>query len=399
MTQQQGPRPGHDLPGRRARAPLLRLRHRPAAHLGAVRRRRRGAPGWCWATGRWAVAGIVGGVDGARLAGARRDDRGLGQHPGQVRGGAAGRAPRHRHARSASAPPWSAPWCWPRRRCRPSASAWPPWPGPPSRTAAASAAAGTTTSPPRSSSTCVPSRSSPSPSTTARATSSTSRRCGSSRPRPSEPPVFQAPPPRRPGPRPTHARSRPPSRRPRACPTRRHPPPAVPAARAPAAGPSSRRSSSRRPSSQPVQQPVQPQPVQRPPADDPGRTVVRSRSAAAAPHPARRAAVAGDLRRRALVRRRGPGPGRASSRAPLRRAGVAPGAADLGRHVGLQDARPVRARPPTAPSWSWTAGSTNGSTLTRQGVSRQLSPGKPATLVDGDTVAFGDRSMEVRREA
>jgi hypothetical protein len=44
-------------------------------------------------------------------------------------------------------------------------------------------------------------------------------------------------------------------------------------------------------------------------------------------------------------------------------------------------------------------GSTNGSTLTRQGVSRQLSPGKPATLVDGDTVAFGDRSMEVHREA
>ena len=44
-------------------------------------------------------------------------------------------------------------------------------------------------------------------------------------------------------------------------------------------------------------------------------------------------------------------------------------------------------------------GSTNGSTLTRRGVSRQLSPGKPATLVDGDTVAFGDRSMEVRREA
>ena len=44
-------------------------------------------------------------------------------------------------------------------------------------------------------------------------------------------------------------------------------------------------------------------------------------------------------------------------------------------------------------------GSTNGSMLIRQGVSRQLSPGKPATLVDGDTVAFGDRSMDVRREA
>jgi pSer/pThr/pTyr-binding forkhead associated (FHA) protein len=44
-------------------------------------------------------------------------------------------------------------------------------------------------------------------------------------------------------------------------------------------------------------------------------------------------------------------------------------------------------------------GSTNGSTLTRQGVARRLSPGKPATLLDGDTVAFGDRSLVVRREA
>ena len=44
-------------------------------------------------------------------------------------------------------------------------------------------------------------------------------------------------------------------------------------------------------------------------------------------------------------------------------------------------------------------GSTNGSVLTRQGVSRPLAAGKPATLVDGDTVAFGDRQMLVRREA
>jgi len=44
-------------------------------------------------------------------------------------------------------------------------------------------------------------------------------------------------------------------------------------------------------------------------------------------------------------------------------------------------------------------GSTNGSVLIRQGVSRPLSAGKPATLVDGDTVSFGDRQMAVRREA
>ncbi|QBX54766.1 FHA domain-containing protein [Nocardioides seonyuensis] len=43
-------------------------------------------------------------------------------------------------------------------------------------------------------------------------------------------------------------------------------------------------------------------------------------------------------------------------------------------------------------------GSTNGSTLVRQGVSRQLSPGRAATLVDGDTVVFGDRHMVVSRE-
>ena len=44
-------------------------------------------------------------------------------------------------------------------------------------------------------------------------------------------------------------------------------------------------------------------------------------------------------------------------------------------------------------------GSTNGSVLVRQGVGRPLTAGKPATLVDGDTVSFGDRQMSVRREA
>ena len=42
-------------------------------------------------------------------------------------------------------------------------------------------------------------------------------------------------------------------------------------------------------------------------------------------------------------------------------------------------------------------GSTNGSILIRQGVPRELPAGKPATLVDGDRVRFGDREMTVAR--
>lgn len=42
-------------------------------------------------------------------------------------------------------------------------------------------------------------------------------------------------------------------------------------------------------------------------------------------------------------------------------------------------------------------GSTNGSILVRQGVSRELAAGKPATLLDGDRVLFGDRQMHVSR--
>ncbi len=44
-------------------------------------------------------------------------------------------------------------------------------------------------------------------------------------------------------------------------------------------------------------------------------------------------------------------------------------------------------------------GSTNGTVLVRQGVSRQLAPGKPAALVHGDKVVYGDREMTVTREA
>jgi pSer/pThr/pTyr-binding forkhead associated (FHA) protein len=44
-------------------------------------------------------------------------------------------------------------------------------------------------------------------------------------------------------------------------------------------------------------------------------------------------------------------------------------------------------------------GSTNGSVLIRQGVSRDLGEGRPATLLDGDRVRFGDREMRVERES
>ncbi|WP_415839292.1 RDD family protein, partial [Nocardioides zeicaulis] len=44
-------------------------------------------------------------------------------------------------------------------------------------------------------------------------------------------------------------------------------------------------------------------------------------------------------------------------------------------------------------------GSTNGTVLVRKGVSRQLAPGKPAALLDGDRVVFGDREMTLSREA
>lgn len=44
-------------------------------------------------------------------------------------------------------------------------------------------------------------------------------------------------------------------------------------------------------------------------------------------------------------------------------------------------------------------GSTNGTLLVRQGVSRQLAPGKPAALLDGDKVVYGDREMIITREA
>ncbi len=43
-------------------------------------------------------------------------------------------------------------------------------------------------------------------------------------------------------------------------------------------------------------------------------------------------------------------------------------------------------------------GSTNGSVIVRQGVSKSLTAGRPATLLAGDTVRFGDRSMVVGQD-
>ena len=42
-------------------------------------------------------------------------------------------------------------------------------------------------------------------------------------------------------------------------------------------------------------------------------------------------------------------------------------------------------------------GSTNGSTLVRQGTPRHLTPGRPTTLLEGDLVLLGDRRMRVER--
>ncbi len=44
-------------------------------------------------------------------------------------------------------------------------------------------------------------------------------------------------------------------------------------------------------------------------------------------------------------------------------------------------------------------GSTNGSVVVRQGVPRDLSAGKPTTLLSDDLVRFGDRTMTVTRES
>ncbi len=44
-------------------------------------------------------------------------------------------------------------------------------------------------------------------------------------------------------------------------------------------------------------------------------------------------------------------------------------------------------------------GSTNGSVIVRGGVSKSLSAGRPATLLAGDTVRFGDRSMIVSQDS
>lgn len=42
-------------------------------------------------------------------------------------------------------------------------------------------------------------------------------------------------------------------------------------------------------------------------------------------------------------------------------------------------------------------GSTNGSVVVRRGVPRHLSPGRPTTLLDGDVLRLGDRTLEVSR--
>ncbi|WP_457207978.1 RDD family protein [Nocardioides sp. P5_C9_2] len=210
-----------------------------------------------------------------------------------------------------------------------------------------------------------------------------------------ESPVFQAPPPpTRPAP---EARPQQPTAA----------PPAYPTPQVPAFLPQQPQPVQHQPvQHQPVQHQAPPQPVRQQPAaapaehpgDDSGRTVVRSRPDGTPPgHPT--------------------GP-RWRVRFDDGHTFVVEGLVLVGRRPEPRSGEPVwhlvpltsadmsvsktHAQFSPAPDGALVVmdrGSTNGSTLTRQGVSRQLSPGKPATLVDGDTVAFGDRSMEVRREA
>ena len=143
-------------------------------------------------------------------------------------------------------------------------------------------------------------------------------------------------------------------------------------------------------------QPVPPAPPPAPradPSDDPGRTVVRSAARNAAP--ATRWRVAFDtgesfvVEGLALVGRR-----------PEPRAGEAV------RHVvplPSADMSVSKTHAQLAPADDGVLvvmdrGSNNGTVVVRQGVARQLAPGKPATLLDGDRVSFGDRQMTVARE-
>lgn len=224
-----------------------------------------------------------------------------------------------------------------------------------------------------------------------------------------EPPVFQAPPPMtRPAPESRPQPTPPPASAPAPAPAARR---AQPAQSGPTQAPSAPQHPATRQPPAPAgpapapHHPVPPAPapqqpvIHRPPVDDPGRTVVRPRPGAG--HGA--SAPAGPRWRvrfddgqtfvvegMVLVGRR-----------PEPRAGEAvwhlvPLAST---DMSVSKTHAQFAPAPDGALVVMDRGSTNGSTLTRQGVSRQLSPGKPATLVDGDTVAFGDRSMEVRREA
>lgn len=188
-----------------------------------------------------------------------------------------------------------------------------------------------------------------------------------------EQPVFQAPPPvSRPAP---ESRATPPPAAPRQAPAPQRAP-AYPTPQVPAFAP--------------VQQPSGH------PVDDPGRTVVRSRPDTTSHPSGPRWRVTFDDGHSFVVegmvlvgRRPEPRPGEPVWHlVPLTSA-----------DMSVSKTHAQFAPAPDGALVVVDRGSTNGSTLTRQGVSRQLSPGRPATLVDGDTVAFGDRSMDVRREA
>ncbi len=132
-------------------------------------------------------------------------------------------------------------------------------------------------------------------------------------------------------------------------------------------------------------------------ADDPGRTVARRNPAGAVPGPsAVRWRVSFDtgesfvVEGLTLVGRR-PEPGHGE--------GVRHVVALPSSDMSLSKTHAQFGPMPDGALAVMDRGSTNGSLLLRQGVTRELTAGKPTTLIAGDRVRFGDREMTVQREA
>ena len=139
--------------------------------------------------------------------------------------------------------------------------------------------------------------------------------------------------------------------------------------------------------------PAQPPPAQPPPAQhqpDPGRTVVRGSGVAAG----LRWRVAFDTGDSFVVEGLGLVGRRPEARPgePVRHVVPLPSA-----DMSLSKTHAQFHLAPDGVLVVMDRGSTNGSVLVRRGVTRDLVAGRPATLLDGDTVTFGDRRMMVTR--